>query len=249
MNGDTQIGGPQPGFPATQLSAVRAAGDASPEVRRAALARIVEGYWKPVYKHIRRKWNAANEQAKDWTQGFFAEALDRELFARFDPARAAFRTYLRTCVDGYVANARTAESRLKRGGGQPVLTLDFDAAEEELRHTRGTADDAAAAFDRDWDRQVLDRALRLLQERCAADGRLRCYEVFARYELFEDGGGRPTYAAIAAALGVPATTVTNDLAAARRIFRGLVLATLRELTADEQEFRAEARRLLGDDAA
>ena len=57
MNGDTEIGGPHAAFPETQLSAVRAAADGSPEARQAALARLVDGYWKPVYKHIRRKWN------------------------------------------------------------------------------------------------------------------------------------------------------------------------------------------------
>ena len=39
--------------------------------------------------------------------------------------------------------------------------------------------------------------------------------------------------------------VTNYLAAARRKFRELVLAGLRDLTATEEEFRAEARALLG----
>jgi hypothetical protein len=44
---------------------------------------------------------------------------------------------------------------------------------------------------------------------------------------------------------VPETKITNDLAAARRKFREIVLDALREVTATEQEFRAEARALLG----
>jgi hypothetical protein len=39
--------------------------------------------------------------------------------------------------------------------------------------------------------------------------------------------------------------VTNWLAAARRDFRGFALDVVRELTATEEEFRAEARRLFG----
>lgn len=249
MNGDTDIGGPFAAFPETHVSAVQAAADAAPEVRRAALARLMDGYWKPIYKHIRRKWNASNEQAKDWTQGFFAEALDRELFARYDRSRAAFRTYLRTCVDGYVANARTADSRLKRGGGQPLLSLDFDAAESELAGQGPAAADADAAFEQEWVRCIFARAVDGLRARCAGEGRERCFAVFRRYDLFEgDPAGRPTYAAIADELGVPVSTVTNDLSAARRIFRAMVLQSLRELTGSEAEFRAEARRLLGAEA-
>ena len=41
--------------------------------------------------------------------------------------------------------------------------------------------------------------------------------------------------------------MTNDLAAVRRELRRLVLERLRELTATEEEFRAEARLILGVD--
>jgi hypothetical protein len=44
-----------------------------------------------------------------------------------------------------------------------------------------------------------------------------------------------------------AVQVTNELAAARRDFRRLVLDELRELTGSEAELRAEARDVLGID--
>jgi hypothetical protein len=43
------------------------------------------------------------------------------------------------------------------------------------------------------------------------------------------------------------TDVTNYLASARREFRRLVLKKLREITATDEEFRREARALLGVD--
>jgi hypothetical protein len=46
---------------------------------------------------------------------------------------------------------------------------------------------------------------------------------------------------------LPATQVTDFLAAARREFRRLVLERLRELTGSEREFREEARLVLGVD--
>ena len=56
---------------------------------------------------------------------------------------------------------------------------------------------------------------------------------------------RPTYAALAPELGVTSATVTNHLAAMRRQFRRIVLERLRDLTTSDEEFEAEARRLLG----
>ena len=49
----------------------------------------------------------------------------------------------------------------------------------------------------------------------------------------------------AAAMGVPVTTLTNDLHAARRRFRELALVHLRNLVGSDEEFRAEARELFG----
>ena len=43
------------------------------------------------------------------------------------------------------------------------------------------------------------------------------------------------------------TDVTNELAWARRAFREIVLTLLRDICASDEEFRAEARDLLGVD--
>ena len=63
---------------------------------------------------------------------------------------------------------------------------------------------------------------------------------FIAHDPFADPG-------LARELGVSAGDVTNYLAAARRQFRGLVLDRLRELTGSDDEFRADAKRLLGVD--
>ncbi|MCM2316671.1 MAG: hypothetical protein NDJ92_16105, partial [Thermoanaerobaculia bacterium] len=74
--------------------------------------------------------------------------------------------------------------------------------------------------------------------------RFRQFRVFEAFDL-EDGETRPTYRSLAAALESTETKVTNDLAAARRRFRAIVLETLREMTGSEAEFRLEARAVLG----
>ena len=53
------------------------------------------------------------------------------------------------------------------------------------------------------------------------------------------------YEALARETGLRVTDVTNELAWARRAFRDIVLTRLREVCASDDEFRAEARDLLG----
>ena len=112
-------------FPATRRSVVLAARDADPEVRRQAFGALVEGYWKPVYKYLRMKWRIDGEEARDLTQSFFVQALEKGTFERYEPGRARFRTFLRTCLDGFAVNEHRAALRIKRGGrrGPPVAGL------------------------------------------------------------------------------------------------------------------------------
>ncbi len=56
-----------------------------------------------------------------------------------------------------------------------------------------------------------------------------------------------SYASLAKEFGLEPATVNNYLAAARRDFRRIVLEKLREITATDEEFRTEARSLLGVD--
>jgi RNA polymerase sigma factor (sigma-70 family) len=236
-------------FPNTQVSAIAAARDGSGNDRARALDAIVAAYWKPAYKYVRLRWRSGPEDAEDLVQGFFARALEKSFFQRYEPGRARFRTYLRVCLDGHVANERKAEGRLKRGGGVDLLPLDFATAEGEVRrHDAPVDDDPDATFEREWARGLFERAIESLRADCAADGHEARFRAFERYDLAGDDADRPSYAALAAELSLPVTTITNHLAWARREFRRRVLADLRSLCGDDAEFRAEAKRLLNVEA-
>ena len=98
-------------FPITRLSAIVAAGSADQAERARAFEVLVSAYWMPVYKYIRIKWNRSTEDAQDLTQGFFTAAIEKNFFGRYDPSKAKFRTFLRTCLDGYIANEHKAAGR------------------------------------------------------------------------------------------------------------------------------------------
>jgi RNA polymerase sigma factor (sigma-70 family) len=216
------------------------------DVRRSAFETLVAAYWKPVFKYVRLKWHVPREDAADLTQAFSLRAFEKDFFAGFDPSRARFRTYLRLCLDGFVSNARKADARLKRGGTVTLISIDVDEAERELRHQAPNAvDDFDAYFHREWLRSLFASAAGRLREACVARGRAERFALFEQYDLAGEDGERPTYAELARRLGLSATDVTNELAAARREFRRLVMEALREQCATDEEFEAESRALTG----
>lgn len=232
-------------FPPTRLSVVARTRSDDEDVRRLAIGTLIEAYWKPVYKYLRLKWRLDPDEASDLTQDFFKTTLEKDVLGRYDAERARFRTYLRLCVDGFASNARKAEGRLKRGGGVTTVPLDFESAEGELRrHEPAVSADLDELFYREWVRALFQHAVADLRAHCEASGRITMFRVFERYDLV-DAAERPTYAALAQALGISAVAVTNHLAAMRRQFRRFVLARLHDLTTTEEEFETEARRLLG----
>lgn len=230
-------------FPTTRPSLILAA--RAPEFRDEALAAIVDVYWKPVYKYLRLKWSRTHEDAQDLTQEFFASLLDHDLLARWEPVRASFRTYLRVCLDHQAANLHAAGSRLKRGGGAGnLVSLDFDAAERELRLAAPAASSSPEElFHREWQRRLFELGVSELRDYCADSGRGVQWQIFEAYDLAPQQAARPSYEDLALRHGVATTTVTNYLAWARRELRRTVLDKLARTTGTGAELRNEARDL------
>jgi len=247
MAPDTGIGGPGgERFPATRHSAVLAAQSEDLVERERGFAILVETYWKPVYKYLRARFGKSNEDAKDLTQGFFTRALEKDFFAAYDPGKGSFRTYLRVCLDRFVANEKKAAGRAKRSPGTALLPLDFESAEGELmRQEPPDHQTLEQYFHAEWVRSLFALAVEKLREECALRGKDLPYLLFERYELDRDPDEKLTYERLAGEFGIPSTQVTNFLAFARREFRRIVLEKLREITASDHEFREEARSLLG----
>ncbi len=245
---DTIIGGAQDKFPLTRWSAIVALRSGEQSERTRAFESIVATYWKPAYKYIRLKWGKSNEDAKDLTQGFFAKAIEKDFFQGYDPTKARFRTFLRTCLDGFVANENKAAGRLKRGGDAIVMSLDFESAEGEMKHAEipspETIDDY---FEKEWIRSLFSVAIESLRTECTLKSKEVHFQIFQRYDLDEEAGEKISYEQLAAEFKTSASNVTNYLAYARREFRRIVLDKLREMTATDEEFQDEARAVLGVD--
>jgi RNA polymerase sigma factor (sigma-70 family) len=210
------------------------------------LGTIVESYWKPAYKYLRIKWQLSNEDTKDLIQGFFANAIEKDYFASYDPAKASFQTFFRTCLDRFVANQKKSDNRLKRGGSNDHFSIDFSSAEEDLELNAANGITLEDYFHKEWVRSLFTLAIESLHRRYDESGRPVYFKLFELYDLGDDEAeAKTSYASLAKEFGISTMDVTNYLAAARREFRKIVLDKLREVTATEREFRTEARSLLG----
>lgn len=225
-------------FPATRLSLLEGLAERDPERRRAAADLLVRVYWAPVAATLERRWQLVPQDVEDLTQEFFTEALARDWLLAYDPARARFRTFIRVCVDRFVANAIQARRRLKRGGGATHVPLDA----AEFAATDAEVDER---FRLEWVRSVFALALEALREQGRRENKTVPVATFEAYDVDDPPAGRPTYADLARRFGIPETTVANHLAWARRAFRGHVLDVLRSLAGSEAEYREDAQELLG----
>jgi len=116
-------------FATTHWSVVLAAGHRSVPGAQEALEKLCRTYWYPLYAFVRRLGRSPAD-AQDLTQGFFAYLLERHMVAQADPQAGRFRSFLLASLKHFLAHEHERDTALKRGGGQPVLSLDqFDPEE------------------------------------------------------------------------------------------------------------------------
>ena len=240
---DTRMGGGAARFPATRHSAIIGTHSEDAAERKRAYAAIIAAYWKPVYKYIRVHWNKGNEDAKDLTQSFFLQAMEKTYFGIYDSGKGSFRNFLRTCVDGFVSKQHDAAQRIKRGGRVAMVSLDFETAEGELQALPLTAGTSTEEFFyKEWVRHLFSTAVEQLRDECDASGKQKHFALLERYDLDQTS---QSYSELGAEFELPVSQVTNYLAWARRQFRRIVLDRIREISGSDEEFHREAHQVLG----
>ncbi|HXG59766.1 MAG TPA: hypothetical protein VNO22_00190 [Planctomycetota bacterium] len=239
---DTTLGGTRRDFPETQGDFLARVRDASDDVRRAGLEELARRYWKPIYYYFRLGWAKTNEDAKDLTQAFLAWLVEDDALRRYEAERASFRTYLKTLLKRFAQHEEEARGRLKRGGGVRLVSLDDEALDRTPPVDPG--DDPERRFDREWLRTLTERAVGAVRRQFEANGRALAFRAFEEYDLVNPAR-RPTYAEVAARLGVKESDVRNHLFAVREEVRAALRRELAELTRDAAELEEEWKALLG----
>ena len=116
-------------FVSTHWSVVLAAGQDSTPSAQDALERLCRTYWYPLYGFVRRRGHSP-EDAQDLTQDFFARFLSKKYFKLANPERGRFRAFLLTALKHFLIHEWEKGQAAKRGGGQPFISWDDQAAEK-----------------------------------------------------------------------------------------------------------------------
>jgi RNA polymerase sigma-70 factor (ECF subfamily) len=219
---------------------------AAPEVARDALAELCQIYWAPLYSFVRNRGYSMHD-AQDLTQSFFAYLIENKIYARVDPVKGKFRSFLLASMKNFLGHAYEREQTLKRGGSLEFLPLDDARAKaaESLFQTHFVSGEPAGeerAFEKSWAEALVGGAMdRLTAEQQAAGKE----ELFGALRVFLAGSADPlpTYDDLAMRLGLPASTLRSHISRLRARYRELLREEVRSTVDSDAEVDAELHEL------
>jgi len=225
----------------TQWSQVLAARDGTDTEARAALEMLCQTYWQPLYAYIRHQ-GSDPEEARDLTQAYFAELLEKDFLANVDRSKGRFRSFLLASLRNFLSHERDRERALKRGGGTPTLSLDVEAGEAGYALRPVEATTPVDVFERRWAMTVLDRALDRLREESTAAGDVSQFEQLKQYLTSSEP--QATYREVAETTGLSEGAVATAVHRLRQRYGRCLRAEIVETVVDTAEVDDELRHML-----
>lgn len=219
-----------------------AAGQRQSAAADRALEELCRGYWFPLYAYVRRR-GYSKEDAEDLTQAFFARFLEKNYLAGLDAERGRFRAFLLAALKHFLINDWKKSQRVKRGGGEKLLSLDWQSADTQFQVASAAEPSPDKAFDREWALALLGKVIARLQSECEAEGR---GSQFAELKIFLTAGkGAMPHAEAAARLDLDEAAVRVLVHRLRKRYRELLRAEIANTLSDPAQVTEELRALFG----
>lgn len=156
-------------FATTRWTLVVDAARGSQTIAAEALGELVKTYWQPLYRYARRK-GKSKEDAEDLVQGFMLHLVEAKSLEKVNRSKGRFRAFLLACFNHWITNDWRHATRLKRGGGQSLLSVDWESAEAGLCLDIADERSADCHFDREWALALLAKVLGKLEESAVEEG-------------------------------------------------------------------------------
>ena len=236
----TEPGSADAWFKTTHWSSVLHAADLKDPAADASLARLCQTYWYPLYYYIRRLGHSL-EDAQDLTQEFLARLVHKDYLNGVKQEKAKFRSFLLVALKRFLANEWDRAHRLKRGGGQELVS--FDAQDTENRFLAEPMEEMPPekAFERRWALALLSQVLsRLETEFCAADKGALFQELKG---LLSGEQTDSSYAEIGQRLGMSESNIKVTVHRLRRRYRELLREEVAATVNGPEETNEEIRHL------
>ena len=231
-------------FASTRWTVVRQAADSQTASQHAlsALSELCQIYWRPVYVFLRRQ-GVPQHDAQDLTKGFFADLIESRSYARADPTKGRFRSFLLGVLKHFVGHQRERNRAQKRGGGALPVRLDERAiAEADTHATRSQKWSADGIFEREWAGALLQQALDRLSQEYMVAGKAALFESLKVHLTGGEAAAIP-YEEMAKRLGRPATTLRSDVARLRARYRAILREEVSGTVIDARDVDEELRHL------
>lgn len=234
-----RAGSPQ--FADTHWSVVMKAAQQDAPGAAAALERLCETYWYPLYAFIRRRGNNHHE-AEDLTQGFFACLVDKNHLKDITVEGGKFRSYLLTLLKRFLANDWNRECAQKRGGGKAHLSIDDGSA--ETRYACEPADQSTpeSLFERRWALTLLNQVMDRLRADRTAAGKGELFEAL-RGHLSGAENAVP-YAELVVTLGMNESAIKKAVFDLRKRWGKLLRAEIAATVSGPEEVEEEIQHLI-----
>ena len=229
-------------FSTTQWSLVVRAGDKASPAAQTALETLCGRYWFPLYAYVRREGHGVHD-AQDLTQAFFARFLEKDYLHDVDPSRGRFRSFLLASMRHFLSNARDHAQAVKRGGGRPMLSLDFSQAEDRYLHEPVSDWSAEKLFHRRWAVELLQTVMERLQADWGTPEKRAFFQ--AVQPFLSDAAATRTYAETAAELGTTEGAVKTAVHRLRRRYRDLLREEIAHTVSEPTEIDEEIQQLFG----
>lgn len=238
----TPVGGRPPVFVTTHWSVVLSARRKDSPQSAAALETLCRTYWYPLYAYVRRQGHSPPD-AQDLTQEFFARLLEKDYLKAAAQEKGRFRTFLIVALKRFLANEWDRARAQKRGGGQVVLSLDTELAEQRYRIEPVQDSTAEKVFERRWALTLLDRTMMRLRGEFGGAGKS---EEFDRLKVcLTADRGEISYTEIATALGMSEATARVAVHRLRKRFRDIFREEIAHTVSGPEEIEEEVRYLMG----
>jgi RNA polymerase sigma-70 factor (ECF subfamily) len=204
-------------------------GDAS---AREALADFYRSYRSPMIAFIQHRGFPVH-QAEDLAQDFIVHLINKSVLRRADAARGQFRSFLLGALVRFLDDARTRQTRLKRGAGYAHLSMD----DVRFREIDVATISDTRVFDYAWALELLERAKQDSEAHYAECGRLQDYAVLRAYLPGEVRP--PPYEESAARLSMALTAFKTEVHRLRARFRNQLRRAIAATVRSPQEINSE----------
>lgn len=229
-------------FDTTQWSVVSAAGSSRDERARPALNVLCQTYWRPLHQYLCHA-GCSDEDARDLTQSFLAEFIERGSVADADRAQGRFRAYLLASLRHFLLNDIAARRALKRGGGTTSKSIDeITTATDALPDALTDTNTPDRVFDRQWAIAVLSQVTERLRAEWVSAGKGYEFDMLAPNLTGERSAGG--YTALAKSIGSTEGAVKVTIHRLRQRYRRYLKEAIADTVATPEEVDDEIRYLL-----